>query len=129
MPSLSAAPAPEAPAVLLVLLDPARAVEGEAALRTLRNAHPGAKLVLLGTARTAALLHPLADEVWNEGEVRGFSRFLALVRRIAWMRAAHVYDLDGGTMARFMRLCVWPRPQWHDRMAVAALRRGERALS
>ncbi len=96
------------------------AATGEGALLALRRCHPGAKLILLTTAASARRLGPLADEVWPEGLPRGPARFLALMRRIAWARVQHVYALEKGLPLRFMRLCVWPRPQWHGLDTLAA---------
>lgn len=96
------------------------AAAGERALAALRRRHPTAKLIVLTTAASARRLGPLADEVWPDGLPRGPARLLALMRRIAWARVAHVYALERGLPLRLMRLCVWPRPQWHGLDAPAA---------
>lgn len=105
---------PEAP-ILAILFDGAG---GEAALTALRRRHPGAPLVLLTTADAAPRLAAFADEVWTEAVPRGPARFLALMRRIAWMRVGHIYDFEDSAATRLMRLCVWPRPHWHGREAL-----------
>jgi hypothetical protein len=97
--------------VLAILLTGSAA--GEAALSALRKAHPGAHLVVLTRMDAISRLSPLADEVWGEGVPRGPVRFLALMRRMSWMGFAHVHDLEGTLITRFMRFCVWPRPVWH----------------
>ena len=56
-------------------------------LERVRAAHPGARVVLLTKKDAQGGLTRQADEVWSEGMARG--------------------------PARFLRLCVWPRPQWH----------------
>lgn len=101
--------------VLAILLTPGP--EGEAGLRAIRARHHGARLVLLTTPQAADRLGFLADEVWSEGVARGPGRFLALLRRIAWMDFAHVYDLEASRLTRLMRFCVWPRPYWHAKGA------------
>jgi hypothetical protein len=95
--------------VLAILFEPARAD----ALRQIRVRHPDSSLFLLTTPMGAQGLSGLVDDVWIEGAVRGPGRFLALLRRISWMRFAHVYDLEARPLTRFMRFCVWPRPRWH----------------
>lgn len=105
------------------------AAKGEPALAILRRRHPGARLIVLTTAGAACRLGALADEVWPEGLPRGAARFLALMRRIAWARVAHVYALERGLPLRLMRLCVWPRPQWHGLDALEAEPGPDRSLS
>lgn len=110
----------EAPVLAPVLVIVFEAAKGEPALAALRRRHPGARLIVLTTAASARRLGPLADEVWPDGLPRGPARLLALMRRIAWARVAHVYALEAGLPLRLMRLCVWPRPQWHRLDTLAA---------
>lgn len=100
--------------VLAILFDP---VLGER-LEPLRGRHPGARVILLTTPEAAPRLAGLADEVWTDGAARGPARFLALVRRMSWAHIGHVYDFEASVPTRFMRLCVWPRPQWLDGKAL-----------
>lgn len=119
----------ETPALAPVLAIVFEAAKGERALPALRRRHPGARLILLTKAGAAPRLAALADEVWPEGLPRGPARLLALMRRIAWARVAHVYALEAGLPLRLMRLCVWPRPQWHGPGALAAEPDPHRPLS
>jgi len=82
-------------------------------LERVRAAHPGARVVLLTKKDAQMGLTRQADDVWSEGMARGPARFLALARRISWMSFGHVYDFDATPVSRFLRFCVWPRPQWH----------------
>lgn len=98
--------------VLVIWLDPDG--EAEARLGLLHALYHGARIVVLTRPEARSRFVGMAEEVWSEGDVRGPSRFLALMRRISWMSFTHVHDLDGSFLTRFMRLCVWPRPKWHD---------------
>lgn len=97
--------------VLVISLTPS--VSAVLRLERVRADHPGARIVLLTKAGAQAGLTRQADEVWPEGLARGPGRFLALARRISWMSFGHVYDFDGTPVTRFLRHCVWPKPQWH----------------
>ena len=83
-----------------------------ATLAALRTRHPGLHLVLLTTAAAARPADGLADEVWTDGAVRGAGAFLARARRLSWASPALIYDLEASRATRWLRLCVWPRPQW-----------------
>jgi hypothetical protein len=107
--------------VIAILLRPGGDEAAGEALKLIRSRHPSANLVLLTSQGAAPGLRTLADEVWTDGAARGPSRFLALVRRLAWASPAHIYDLEAAGMTRFMRLCVWPRPKWHSRTAFKGL--------
>ncbi|ABS61829.1 hypothetical protein Plav_0206 [Parvibaculum lavamentivorans DS-1] len=85
----------------------------EAGLKAIRESHPGVRLLLLTRREAAGAHHALADEIWDDGAVRGASAFLARARRLSWASPGHIYDLEGSRMTVFLRLCVWPRPQWH----------------
>ena len=101
--------------MIAVWLGAGGAAEGANRLNAVRKAHPAAKLVLMTTPEGAAALASSADETWEDGAVRGASAFLARARRLSWASPAHIYDLEGSRATRFLRLCVWPRPQWHGR--------------
>lgn len=111
--------------VLAILFDPGRA----AFLAEVRRRHAASPLILITTPAAASRLAPLADEIWAEGLARGPARFLALVRRIAWARVAHIYDLEGSFPTRFMRFCVWPKPQWHGARELGETAHPARGLS
>jgi len=85
----------------------------EAGLDAVRRAHPGARLILLTTPEGRRKAGALADECWPDGTVSGAAAFLARARRLSWASAGHIYDLETSRATRFLRLCVWPRPQWH----------------
>ncbi|MBX3494347.1 MAG: hypothetical protein KF899_15380 [Parvibaculum sp.] len=83
-----------------------------AALAPLRVRHAGAPLILLTTPDGARAADGLADEIWSDGAARGAAAFLVRARRLSWASPAIVYDLEGSPATRFLRFCVWPRPQW-----------------
>lgn len=85
------------------------------ALGAIRAAHSGARLILLTTPEGRRKAGDIADSCWEDGAIRSASAFLARARRLSWASPAHIYDLEGSRMTRFMRFCVWPRPQWHER--------------
>jgi len=80
----------------------------------LRQRHQNARLILLTSPALAAHLAPLsvADTIWSEGHIRGFSRLLALLRRISWEGVGTIYDLEQSGFSRILWLSVWPRPHW-----------------
>lgn len=84
-----------------------------AGLEAIRARHPAARLILLTSLKAAGPHRALADEAWEDGAVKGASAFLARARRLSWASPGHIYDLEGNLATRFLRLCVWPRPQWH----------------
>lgn len=83
-----------------------------AMLGALRTRHAGSRLILLTTPEAARQVEGLADEVWADGAARGAAAFLARARRLSWASPAFVCDLEGSPATRFLRFCVWPRPQW-----------------
>ncbi len=99
------------------------------ALGAIREAHPKARLILLTTPEGARNAGDIADICWEDGAKRSASAFLARVRRLSWASALHIYDLEGSPMTRFMRFCVWPRPQWHERAPAGAFGAEEPPLS
>ncbi|HCX66277.1 hypothetical protein [Parvibaculum sp.] len=100
-----------------------------AALAAIRTAHEGARLILLTTPEGRRKAGDLADISWEDGAARGAGAFLARARRLSWASALHIYDLEGSRATRFMRLCVWPRPQWHERAPGEAFEAGGPRLS
>lgn len=95
-------------------------------LAAIRAAHPDAGLIVLTTPRCRREVEGrheaegLAGTFWEDGAVRGAPAFLARARRLSWASAVHIYDLEGSRVTRFLRFCVWPRPQWHERAAPGA---------
>ena len=100
-----------------------------AALAGLRARHAGLPLILLTTPEGARAAEGLADEIWSDGAARGAAAFLARARRLSWAGPAIVYDLEGSRATRFLRFCVWPRPQWHERAPLCVVGEGTLPLS
>jgi hypothetical protein len=88
----------------------------ETCLPMLQARHKGAKFILLVTPHLATQLRNagMELEIWPDAQLRGILRFIALMRRISWAGAKHIYDLDQTVRTRLMRFLVWPRPHWHS---------------
>lgn len=84
-------------------------------IAAIREAHPAARLILLTTPAGRHALQGFDGTCWEDGAAKGASAFLARARRLSWASAAHIYDLEASRVTRFLRFCVWPRPQWHER--------------
>ncbi|WP_421864638.1 hypothetical protein [Parvibaculum sp.] len=116
-------------AVIAIWLGAGGEAHVRAALATIGAAHEGARLILLTTPEGRRKAGDLADMSWEDGAARGAGAFLARARRLSWASAPHIYDLEGSRATRFMRLCVWPRPQWHERAPGEAFEAGSPHLS
>ncbi len=99
--------------VIAIWLGAGGVCRAEQDIKAIRSAHPGTRLILLTTPDGRREAGDLADECWQDGAVKGASAFLARARRLSWASAEHIYDLETSRTTRFLRLCVWPRPQWH----------------
>lgn len=99
--------------VIAIWLGRGGASHAERGIEAIRSMHHGARLILLTTPEGREQAAGLADEYWEDGAVKGASAFLARARRLSWASPAHIYDLEASRVTRFLRLCVWPRPQWH----------------
>lgn len=115
--------------VIAIWLGAGGAEGARKALAAIRAGHRGAHLILLTTPEGRRKAGDLADTSWEDGAKRSASAFLARARRLSWASALHIYDLEGSRMTRFLRLCVWPRPQWHERAPEGALGAGMPPLS
>lgn len=100
-------------AVIAIWLGAGGEVRAEEGLAAIRARHPGTQLLLLTRPECTGPHRRLADEIWEDGAVKGASAFLARARRLSWASAAHIYDLEGNLAVTLLRLCVWPRPHWH----------------
>lgn len=98
-------------------------------IAAIREAHPAAHLILLTTPEGRHALQGFDGTCWEDGAAKGASVFLARVRRLSWASAAHIYDLEGSQRTRFLRFCVWPRPQWHERAPLGVVGEGTLPLS
>lgn len=86
-----------------------------AAMRRIREAHPGARITLLTTPPFEALarLSPYVDEVDIDGRTEGFAEWWALVKRIRSARYDRIYDLQTSSRSSLIHLGLWPfPPQW-----------------
>lgn len=101
--------------VIAIWLGAGGAAHARPALQALRGAHSGARLILLTTPEGQKAAGDLADIGWEDGALRGASAFLARARRLSWASSGHIYDLEMSPATKLLRLCVWPRPQWHER--------------
>lgn len=89
---------------------------GEAAadkLRAIKERHLSSRLILMTTQDAGEDCRKWADETWRDGALKGAAGFLARARRLSWASPGHIYDLEGSGLTQALRLCVWPRPQWH----------------
>ncbi|HAC60282.1 MAG TPA: hypothetical protein DCF73_18245 [Rhodobiaceae bacterium] len=101
--------------VVAIWLGAGGAAHAASCLAAIREAHPGVRLILLTTPEGRREAGDLADICWPDGAARGPSGFLARMRRLSWASPSHIHDLEGSCMTRFLRFCVWPRPQWRLR--------------
>lgn len=86
-----------------------------AAMRRIREAHPGARITLLTTPPFEALARasPYVDEVDVGGRPRGPSEWLGLLRRLRATRYDRVYDLQTSSRSSLMFYGLLPfPPQW-----------------
>lgn len=115
--------------VVAIWLGAGGAPHAKAGLAAIRAAHPGSRLILLTTPQGRREVGEMADLCWEDGAARGASGFLARMRRLSWASPGHIHDLEGSSMTRFLRFCVWPRPQWHARGPQSADSPGSLPLS
>ncbi len=115
--------------VIAIWLGAGGTAHAKAALAAIRAEHPGSRLILLTTPEGRREAGEMADICWADAAARGASGFLARARRLSWASPSHIHDLEGSRMTRFLRLCVWPRPQWRSREPGSADRSGPPALS
>lgn len=101
-------------AVIAIWLGAGGESAAAAGLTAIRARHPGTRLLLLTRPECAGPHRELADEIWEDGAVKGASAFLARARRLSWASPGHIHDMEGNLATRLLRLCVWPRPQWHS---------------
>jgi len=101
--------------VIAIWLGGGGASHARVEIAAIREAHPAASLILLTTPEGRRALEGFAGTCWEDGAAKGASAFLARARRLSWASAAHIYDLEVSRVTRFLRFCVWPRPQWHER--------------
>lgn len=81
-------------------------------LASIEREHAGSPLFLFTNPEIAKHLGPLPYTVWNDGGGQGAGRFLAQMRRLSWVGASHIYDLDPCFLTKLMRILVRPRPKW-----------------
>ena len=90
-------------------------VQALAAMRKVREAHPGAEITLLTTApfRALAEASPYVDRVWTDGRPKGWKAHLDLFRRLRREGFARVYDLQTSDRSSGYRWGFFPRfPEW-----------------
>lgn len=115
--------------VIAIWLGAGGADRAKAELAAIRAEHPGSRLILLTTPECRREAGELADLCWEDAAARGATGFLARARRLSWASPSHIHDLEGSRMTRFLRCCVWPRPQWRSRAPGSTERRGSPPLS
>ena len=115
--------------VIAIWLGAGGQAHARAELAAIRLEHPGSRLILLTTPEGRREAGEMADLCWEDAAARGATGFLARARRLSWASPSHIHDLEGSQMTRFLRFCVWPRPQWRSREPVSADRAGSPPLS
>ncbi|MDX5366769.1 MAG: hypothetical protein LPK88_10040 [Alphaproteobacteria bacterium] len=115
--------------VIAIWLGAGGAAHARAELAAIRVEHPGACLILLTTPRGRREAGEMADTCWEDAAARGASGFLARARRLSWASPSHIHDLEASPMTRFLRFCVWPRPQWRARAPKSPDRQGSPRFS
>lgn len=101
--------------VIAIWLGAGGQAHARAELAAIRAEHPGSRLILLTTPEGRREAGEMADLCWEDAAARGATGFLARARRLSWASPSHIHDLEGSPMTRFLRFCVWPRPQWRIR--------------
>lgn len=115
--------------VIAIWLGAGGQAHARAELAAIRAEHPGSRLILLTTPEGRREAGEMADLCWEDAAARGATGFLARARRLSWASPSHIHDLEGSRMTRFLRFCVWPRPQWRAREPKSADRQGSPRLS
>ena len=95
-----------------------------AAMRRIRDAHPGAQITLLTTPPYEGLARAsgLFDQVETDGRPRRVAALLAMLRRLRRARYDLVYDLQTSSRSSGYFYALWPRPpRWSGIAAGCAL--------
>lgn len=95
-----------------------------AAMRRIRDAHPGAQITLLTTPPYAGLATAsgLFDHVETDGRPRRVGALLSMLRRLRRARYDLVYDLQTSSRSSGYFYALWPRPpRWSGIAAGCAL--------